>query len=206
MEDDLLSRATTIRDPAAGAIFASSQLRRILMLFALGPLSLSEAAQRAKFDLKRLHHHVLRLVKLGLLEVCGERSRAGRAIKLYRATSSVFFVPEDLFPKPFGELLSAELRACLDADASKSSRGLLLHVGPNGEPVGRVVKLESGPGEAFELWRILRLSAADVTRLKRELEAVIETFQTSRQGASQVYLVHAAGARRMDQTGSVDNP
>jgi hypothetical protein len=206
MEDELLSRAEVIRDPAAGPVFASSRLRRMLMLFASEPLSLSEAAQRLKIDLKRLHYHVLRLVKLGLVEVSGERRRAGRAIKLYRATSEIFFVPEELLPKPFGDELSAELRACLGAEASKSSRGLLLYVGPKGEPVGRVVKQEVGTSEAFELWRILKLSIADAARLRSELEAVLQKFQAPSQGASHVFLVHAAAARRRDQSGSVDNP
>ena len=206
MEDELLSRATIIRDPGAGTVFANSRLRRMLLLFAAGPLSLSEAAQLARIDLKRLHHHVQKLVKLGLLEVCGERRRAGRPIKLYRAASDTFFIPEELFPKPFGEELSAELRACLNTEASKSSRGLLLFIGPSGEPMGKVVNLDARPSEAFELWRVLRLSPADVAQLKTELETVLAKFQASRQVGSHVYLVHAAAARRSDQSGSVDNP
>lgn len=206
MEDDELSRAVIVRDPAVGAVFARTRLRRIVMLFASGPLSLSEAAARGNVDLKRLHHHVGKLTRLGLLEVCEVRARAGRPIKVYRATSDSFFVPEELFPRPFGDELSDELRDCLAAHSTKSSRGLLLTVGPNGEPIGRVVKSKTQPDEAFELWRVLRLSREDVARLRSEMDAVLRRFPSKPKGRSNVFLVHAAAARRREEAGSIDNP
>jgi hypothetical protein len=206
MEDDALSRAKIITDQRAAAIFANSRLRRIVMVFATGELSLTEASERANIDLKRLHHHVVRLTGLGLLEVCGVRPRAGRPIKLYRASSEAFFIPEELFPHPFGQELTDELRECLAADATSQTRGLLLTVGPSGEPVGRVVKQRSSPGGAFEMWRILRLSNADLERLRGEIDAVLRRFESSSPGRSHVCLVHAAAARRKDESGPVDNP
>ena len=206
MKGHTLSRARTVADPAAAAVFASSRLRRLLMLFASGPLSLSEAAARGNLDLKRLHHHAGRLTRLGLLEVCGQRPRAGRPIKLYRAVSDAFFIPEELFPQPFGEELSDELRDCLAAQSARSSRGLLLTVGPNGEPLGRVIKTEEDSADAFEFWRVLRLSHDDVAKLRSEIEAVFRSFQARSKGPSCVYLLHAAAARRKDESGPIDNP
>jgi hypothetical protein len=195
-----------VDEPKAAAALANSRLRRLLMLFASGPLSLSEAAARGRVDLKRLHHHACRLVDLGLLEICGVRARAGRPIKLYRAVSDAFFIPEEMFPRPFGEELANELRDCLAAESIRSSRGLLLTVGPNGEPLGRVVQAPERPADAFELWRVMRLSPGDVARLKSEIDVVLRRFQSRPRGSSHVYLVHAAAARRRDESGPIDNP
>ncbi|HKX92990.1 MAG TPA: hypothetical protein VJM15_11285 [Sphingomicrobium sp.] len=206
MIDDVLSRSKKVTDPAAAAAFASSRLRRLVMLFAAAPLSLSEAAARGNYDLKRLHHHVGRLVKLGLLKVCGIRPRGGRPIKIYRAVSDSFFVPEELFPRPFGEELAHELREGLAAAAARSARGLLLTVGPNGEPVGRVITEPRETRGTFEYWRVLRLSESEFEQLKAEIDAVLRRFEAKPVRPSHVYLVHAAAARRSDDSGLVDNP
>jgi hypothetical protein len=206
MKEDVLSRARRVSDPAAAAAFANSKLRRLIMLFASGPLSLSEAAARSNYDLKRLHHHVGRLVRLGLLEVCGVRPRAGRPIKLYRSVSEAFFVPEELFPRPFGDELANELRETLAAESVKTSRGLLLSVGASGEPVGRVLKEPFEAAGSFEFWRVLRLSVADFAKLKSEIDGVLRRFEPTAAERSHVYLVHAAAARRRDESGLVDNP
>jgi hypothetical protein len=206
MEDETLSRATTVRDPAAGAVFASSRLRRLVMLFASAPMSLSEAANRSGMDLKRLHHHVQKLVRLGLVQVAALRPRAGRPIKLYRATSDAFFVPDEVMPKPFAQEIALELRELLHAEASRSSRGLLWTVGTDGEPRGRVVSAEDVSPTAFELWRILRLAPGDLEALRSEFDAVLRKYQRHVPGRSNVYLVHAAAGRRADEAGAADNP
>lgn len=195
-----------IRDPALGALFASSRYRRILMLFASAPLSIAEAAKRYDLDLKRLHYHVQRLERAGLLNVFDVRPRAGRPIKRYRASSSAYFIPEEVLPKPFGEELAAELRASLSTGAARSNRGMLLTVGPRGEPVGRVIAAEGSPPEAFELWRVLRLNRAEVARLRQELDHVLRSFEGRTDAGGQVYLIHAAAALRAEQGGAVDNP
>lgn len=205
MKDESLSRAIRIDDPAAGAIFASSKLRRILMVFAAGPLSLTEAASRSNIDLKRLHHQAQKLVRLGLLEVRAIRRRAGRPIKLYQATSDTYFIPDEVLPKPFSEELSNELRERLSSRAAKSSRGLLLTVGSNGEPRGRVISNDRAQMDGFEFWRILRLSRADRQKLGAEIEAVLQRFQKLSAAQGGVYLVHAALVRRKDESGAVDN-
>lgn len=206
MKDEQLSRATVIRDPALGPLFASSRYRRILMLFAREPLSVAEAAARFGFELKRLHHYVQRLARLRLLEVCEVRPRAGRAIKRYRASSTSYFVPEEVLPKPFAEELAMELRASLSTGAVRSSRGMLLTLGPRGEPVGRVIAAGDSPPEAFELWRVLRLSRAELAELRREMDTMLRRFERRSGTGGSVYLVHAAAARRPDQGGTIDNP
>lgn len=205
MQDDTLSRATIVGDPATAAVFASSKMRRLVMLFAHQPMSLGQASKRANIELKRLHHHVQRLVRLGLLEVAAVQPRAGRPIKHYRATSEAFFVPEEIMPKPFAQEIALELRELLQAEAARSSRGLLWSVGPGGEPLGRVVSAEQVSPDAFELWRILRLEPGEVADLRSELDAVLLRYQRRGSSGGNIYLVHAAAARRRDHSGPTDN-
>lgn len=201
----MLSRAKRIVDPAAGAVFANSKLRRLVMLFATEPLSLTEASIRSNIELKRLHHHVQRLVRLGLLRVCAERQRAGRPIKLYRATSDAFFIEDEAMPRPFCDQLAQELRASLQREAVRSSRGILFTLGPNGEPYGCVIASGAKSPDAFEMWRILKLDADRVRSLKQDLEAVLQRYQRL-PARGNVVLVHAGLAPRADGSGAVDHP
>ena len=205
MQDDALSRATIVRDPAVAAVFASSKMRRLVMLFAHEPMSLGHASQRTNIELKRLHHHVQRLVRFGLLEVAAVERRAGRPIKHYRATSQAFFVPEEIMPKPFAQEIALELRELLHADAARSSRGLLWAVGPGGEPLGRMVSTEQVSPEAFEQWRILKLQPGELAELRSDLDAVLLRYQRRPTSGGSIYLVHAAAARRRDDSGPADN-
>lgn len=147
-----------------------------------------------------------RLERAGLLNVFDVRPRAGRPIKRYRASSTVYFIPEEVLPKPFGEELAAELRASLSTGAARSNRGMLLTVGPRGEPVGRVIAAEGSPPEAFELWRVLRLTQDEMARLRRELDIVLRSFEGRSNSGGKIYLVHAAAAPKAQQDGAVDNP
>lgn len=177
----------------------------MLMLFASGPRTLSEAARAGAVDLKQLHHHVERLCRLGLLERAGERPRAGRAMKLYRTRAEAFFIPEELLPRPFTEQLAAELRQSLSAEARRASQGLLFGLGPEGQPQARLILDEGAASEALELWRILRLTRSEAEALKGEMRALFERYEANTSGRGGVYLVHGAVARRQSEQGSVDN-
>ncbi|HEU0097970.1 MAG TPA: winged helix-turn-helix domain-containing protein [Allosphingosinicella sp.] len=205
MEDDLLSRALEVSDPAAGAVFADPRLRRILMLFAPAPLSVSEAAARSGADLKRLHHHVQKLRRLGLLVIDGEIRRPGRPIKLYRTAGEAFFVPIEILPRDFGDDLAGEMRGYLAANARRTTRGILVGAAPEGQIRARIVADEQTDPEALEIWRVLRLQRREARALEAELRAVLDRFQDSASGRGNVYLVHAAMARRRPEGGSVDN-
>lgn len=195
----------TVADPAAAAVFTNSRLRRILMLFAARELSLGEAARQANLDLKRLHHHAGRLVALGLLTVVGTRPRAGRPIKLYRAAAKSFFISQDLLPTSSTEGLANELRQLLASEEQRSMEGILFSVGREGEPAARLIPQGTPSGRSFELWRILRLSAADFADLRADLDAVLSRYQQRSAPKGRVHLVHAAGVVRADESGAPDN-
>lgn len=205
MKDHALSSAHTVRDPAAAAIFTNSRLRRILMLFAGEPRSVSEAAIASGIGLKQLHHHVRKLVGLGLLEVVAERRRAGRPLKLYRSRGTSFFIPEEIAPKPFHEELAVELRHCLAAANRRASRGMLLSLSEGGQPLASMLTEEHSAPDGVEMWRILRLTSDEVRALRGEMRAVLDRFERATSGRGNVYLVHGAIARRGCDAGSADN-
>lgn len=206
MEDERLSSCKIVGDEAAAAFFATSKTRRILMMFAHQPLSVAEAAERSKTDLKRLHYYVERLLNADLLAVDSVRRRAGRPIKLYRAVAPAFYVPSESLPKPSTDEVAQELRQLLQADEARASAGILVSLGANMEPKVEFVSLGDKPRAGFELWRILRLGRGDFERLRDELDAVISRYQASPANRGQVFLVHAAAACRLRHEGVLDNP
>jgi hypothetical protein len=205
MEDDPLSRAEEVLDPGAGAVFANPQLRRILMLFAARSLSLSQAAARSGIDLKRLHNHVGKLRRLGLLVVDREEPRAGRPIKFYRTSSAAFFVPIELLPRDFGEDLAKELLGYLSENARRTVRGAHVSAGPEGQIRARIIADEQSRPQVLEIWRVLRLEREEADALGQEIRAVLDRYEQSASGRGQVYLLLTAMARRASQSGSVDN-
>ena len=55
--------------------------------------TVSEAARETHEKANTVLSRVKRFVKLGLLDIASKKARAGRAVKHYRSTADVFFVP-----------------------------------------------------------------------------------------------------------------
>jgi hypothetical protein len=56
------------------------------------------------------------------------------------------------------------------------------------------------------MWRVLRLNRAEAATLRNDMTALLNRYQaTAGANGGDVFLVHAAIARRRDQSGSVDN-
>ena len=206
MKANLLSRAYIVDRLDAGAIFANSRMRRILMMFVREPLSLTDAAVVSNIELKRLHNYVQRLVRVGLLRIHSSRPRAGRPIKLYRAVGWAFFVSNQVLPKSSTDELANELRHLLGSDEARGSEGILVSLGDAMEPKIEFVLSDDRPRRGFELWRILRLKRDEFDQLRSELDAVFGRYQHAHDGRGDVYLVHAAGVIRPGHEGVVDNP
>jgi len=206
MKASKLSSAYIVERSDAGAIFANSRMRRILMMFAREPLSLSDAAAVSNIELKRLHNYVQRLVRVGLLRVHSRRPRAGRPIKLYCAVGSSFFVSNQVLPKPSTDELANELRRLLESDEARGSEGVLVTLGDAMEPRIEFVLSDDRPRRGFELWRILRLQRDEFDQLRGELDAILGRYQQAHDDRGDVYLVHAAGVVRTAHEGVVDNP
>lgn len=205
MKAEILSRME-VRDERAAALFTQPQQRRLLLWFARRPKSVGEAAAALGMDLKRAHYFIRRLADLGLLVVAGERPRAGRPVRLYRAVADSFFIPHVAAPRGFGDDLAGELRESLARELMHGEGGILFTANRDGSVRGRLVGAE-GPSGGAEMWRVLRLRREDVAALRRDLAALLNRYQR-RPAATDgdVYLVHAAVARRQANSGLVDNP
>ena len=166
---------------------------------------MSELSAESGMELKRLHHHVGRLCRLGLVAVVATRPRAGRAIKLYAAAHSEFFVPHGLAAEPTTDGLARELRAALAEEADRSGTGVLFSTGPNGEPLAEIVRHREAGEPPLELWRLLRLSRAEARAMSDALREVVDRHCALSSGRGKPYLFHTALIRRRAATFSVDN-
>lgn len=206
MQHDSRSRQFTIRDTRAAAVFTQSHLRRILLQFAGQARSIAEISAELAIDLKRLHHAVTKLHRLGLLEVVEERPRAGRKIKLYRCAGDSYFIPCDVTPVPFSHGLAKELQGAIARDVAANAEGMEFWLDTQGRVSGRMVPRRGAGMPPLDSWRILRLSASKASLLKQELTKVLDRFQNEAGVGGQVYLVHTGMAQRPDHVGATDNP
>ena len=99
----------TITDETAARILTDTDSVRRLEPFMKRSVTLSEAAEELGLKLSHLLYHVNRFIKLGLLKVTHEQKRGGRAVKLYRTTAEVFFVPFQVTPSETLERLLYDL-------------------------------------------------------------------------------------------------
>ncbi len=187
-------------------VFTQSHWRRILLQFARKPRALGDVARELDMDLKQLHHFVTRLHRLGLVQVIEERKRAGRGIKLYQCTGESYFIPSMTAPAPFSRGLAKELRGAIERDAAASIEGMVFSLDPQGRVCGTHVEKANARTSPMDSWRILKLSAAQATQLKKELADVLDRFQGMADERGHVYLVHAGMARRLEHVGAIDNP
>lgn len=191
--------------PAADALTNPTSLR-YLAPFLGRTLSVGEAARESGAKPNTTLRRVQRFVELGLLEVVGERKRAGRPIKLYRTVADIFFVP---FEATHAESLEAALkerdaywekllrRNVVRARAEsigtwgtrfyRDSRGRL-QVQTAVTPDANVTTLHPEGPAALSLWRDqLMLDFADAKALQREMFELVRRYQ--RLSGSQRYVV-----------------
>jgi len=196
MSPDVLSKAFTVTDPRAAAALIDPQSQAMVLAFHRSR-SLAEVARALDLDLKRLHHHVLRFCRLGLLEIAETRPRAGRPVKLYSTVAQAFFVPHAAAPELVTERLARELRVSLRTAAARPGKGLVFQADALGAPRMEAIRGD-GPPEAMETWRTLRLSPEDRAAFAAELDGLIARFAQGGRGPA--YIVHAAIAPHPGET------
>lgn len=193
------TRCLTIRSAAAAAALADDRVRSLLVLFTPAARPLAEVARCSGMRLKDLHYQARKLVRLGLLCVVGERPRAGRPIKLYRAVADQFFVPDELLPNPFVRSLSVELDEVLLRSDFTPGHGTLFGVGPDGERYIRRVTEDGDMGEMFDLWLMLRLSRSDLAEFKDAIRAVMLEFENRSGPGQRPYLFRSTAVPRLQR-------
>ena len=168
-------------------------------------------AERPNTVLKR----VQRFVDLGLLRVVREEPRAGRAIKIYRTTADIFFVPFEATSAETFEAALAEreryweeqlrthvVRARREAFPNWGTRiyrdaagRLQIQMATNSERNTDPLSPSSPP--ALSAWRDqVYLDYADAKALQRELFELLLRYQSKR--GAQRYIVHAGLAPLRD--------
>lgn len=186
-----MREAIKIDDPRAADVFRAARQRSILLSLLDEDRSLSELSRLTDTPLNLLHHHLRKLLRLGLVRMTHQKRRAGAPIKFYRAVARRFFVPAELM----GALPDTELTARLRARLSESLAGALdgvLFFSDAGRPRMRLVKAAGARGAATEMWLELRLSSAEAALLAAELRALLHRFESRSKSSHRRWLVHAA--------------
>lgn len=179
---------------AAAAAFASPRQRTIIQTLMAGEMSMSELVAAMQMPLSLLHYHVSQCRRLGLIEITREEPRSGRAVKYYRAAATSFFVPAELIDELPGAAFTRQLRDLLDQNLNRSLQGICFrHDGIR--PRADLIIDPEQQKDAIELWLDVGLTVADATRLKSELQAVMDRFRACDHGASPRYLLHVAAVK-----------
>lgn len=184
--------SSTIDNRRAAAVFSNIRQRKILFALIARDHSLSELAVVAETPLNLLHHHVQKLIELGLVQVSGSRPRAGPAIKLYRATAGAFLVPAEFAGVP-KDSLNQKLRDALELGLAGTYKGMLYyHDGTDAHM--RLIQDGAASPPASEVWAELELSDADAGALAQELRAVMKRYASRKGKRRRRYIVHVAVA------------
>lgn len=131
----------TVADPRAARILADPEWIAWLEPF-LGRVSgVAEAARRLGRPLDATRYRVRRMEQAGLIEVVGERRRAGRPIRLYRSVADGFVVPFEA--TPFVDL-EERLQASLGADAKRFARSAAAAMRATGVEARRIYRGPDG--------------------------------------------------------------
>jgi DNA-binding MarR family transcriptional regulator len=171
---------------------------KMLLACAHRDRTLTELASELDQPLPKLHYHLAKLTRSGLLRVSRVEPRAGRPVRRYRAIAEAFLLSLADVAEPVGEKLASDLRRSLAEDASRRDRFLLYHL----DEAGRFrVRLMDPDGQgrtprAFEYWKILKLTPEQRKALATELAEVISRYETAPDaaGSQPSFLVHAAFA------------
>ena len=210
MEDISLNKVVdetvVVTNPEAAKVLTDLTELRSLLPFIFKEMALTEAAEVLGLKLNTAHYRVKRLMALGLLEIAREEPRKGRAIKIYRATSSNYFIPFGATSAETVETLFTQLRAKTSAlfhhNVARSylevddiglrlrARGKKLSVEfdtPDGSFLARDDNAPDFPA-VFTSDNVIHLEFSRAKALQRDLEALLRKY-SSDEGSGQDYLL-----------------
>lgn len=109
-------------DPAAARVLADAGTRQFFEPFLWRERRVSDVARELGVSKTAMLYRVRQFLRLGLLEVTRTVPRAGRALRLYRATSRGYFVP---FVATHAASVQALYQASIDHDARSAQADLM---------------------------------------------------------------------------------
>lgn len=192
------SRAHRIAGRAQAVALDHPVRSRLLMACAPRERSLTELAKELGQPLPKLHYHVGRLTAAGLLRQSRAEARAGRPVRYYRAIAEAFLISRADMAKPVSDAWSQELRQSLADQANRRELSLLYHTDEAGRMRVRLIDPEGHArrSNAFDYWKVLRLTAEQRLALGQEMAALISRYETD-SSSGEPYFVHAAFAPKI---------
>lgn len=100
----------SVQTPEQARLLLDVACQKLLAVLIAGEAGAAEVARETGQDVKRVHDRLGRLERAGLIVIVGERPRAGRPVRLYRAAARTFRVPFALTDA--GTLAELVERAC----------------------------------------------------------------------------------------------
>lgn len=208
MEPSRSPSVRVVQDKESADVLMSPVTLRQLEPFLGREATVGQAAAASSEKPNTVLKRVQRFLGLGLLRVAREEPRAGRAIKVYRTTADVFFVPfeatsAESFESALAEreaywedqLRSHVVRARREAYQAWGTRIYRDHEGRLQvqmavTPDRNTNPLDSDGPPALSAWRDqVWLDYEDAKALQRELFETLLRYQ--RKGGAQRYIVHA---------------
>lgn len=106
----------TVTDPDAGRLLSDPAWLAWLEPFLGRASGIADAARRLGRPLEATRYRVRRMERAGLIEVVGQRERAGRPVRLYRSVADGFVVPFEATPyvdveERLAEVVADDVRA-----------------------------------------------------------------------------------------------
>ena len=195
-----------IQDRRAADILTNPRTLRGLEPFLGRDCTVSQAAEETSEKPNTVLSRVRRFLNLGLLKISGERSRGGRAVKLYRSAADLFFIPYEATSAETLEAAMAERDAYWEATLRRGVvRARTQAVGAWGtrvyrdgrgrlqvqaalNPESNYTTLEPGDPAVLSAWRdAVYLDFEDAKALQREMFGLLKTYLQKR--GAQRYIV-----------------
>lgn len=205
-----------VTEPEAVKVLMDRNQVQLLRPFFEGEKTISEAAEVLELRLQFLFRKVQRFAALGLLVVSREQVRKGRALRYYRTSAPLFYVPASSVD--MGTLLRRSedfwnrhlTDSLLSVWNRRTEEGLGVQVYPN--TLGGVrIALATEPGVTYRAleedeavmlnsWLRLSLSPQDAKVFQRDVEALVERYTNKhREGNRANYIARFALAPLTDE-------
>jgi hypothetical protein len=205
-----MKESVEIRDKEIARILTDVTQVSLLEPFFKDDITLSDAAKELDVKLTTLLYHVTKFMRLGLIEITREEARKGKAVKYYRTTAKVFFVPFDITPslslkhllahlaRPSDEVFIREITRTLQ-DLS-SQWGIDISLDPSGQDDLRIAirrrdrpriqDISFNPDEPalMSSTNSLHLDFATAKDLQKDLRALFESYHKKQNPKEQLYL------------------
>lgn len=184
----------TAQTPEQARLLLDLSYFKVLGRVMHAPSSAGEVAQAAGLSVKQAHHRLTRLLGAGLAEVCEERARGGRAVKIYRAVADEYRVPFALTSAAtLGEVLQtlqgpflAEQNAAIAQALTRFSSGdVELRLNERDGLQASLGELPHRDGESTTVYSTFaegHCTPEVVAELERRVKELAEWFQANARG------------------------